>query len=69
MSEDGMKSGNWTLVAHLYITFTLSRRARTVLGGQLAPLPTEDRNLSDDKMTPFRLYSSEDLYAILTIAL
>lgn len=64
-----MKSGNWTLVVHLYITFTLSLRARTVLGSQLAPLPAEGRNLSDDEMTSFRLYSSEDLYAIFTIAL
>lgn len=68
MFEDGMKSGNWTLVAHLYITFILSLRARTVLGSQLTPLPTEGRSLSDDKMTPFR-YSHEDLYAILTITL
>lgn len=54
-SEDGVGSGNWDTVAHLCIVCTLSLRGRTVLGSQLAPLPSECGDLFDDKMTAFRL--------------
>ena len=51
------------------ITCTLLLRARAALGRQLAPLPTDCGNLFDDKHTPLRLNRSEDLLALLTIAL